>query len=156
MTKTTQFDPNLNLYVMTEDRGTGGKTIYTYLDEDCDTLHSVNDQPAVIAIDGNGDVFCQRWFKYGWDHRDNDLPASIFVGVYQEWCQNGNRHRNDNKPAIVYDNGNLSYYHHGKLHRTDGGPAQINGDYQIWAAHGNYYREDGGPTVVETMVHKCG
>ena len=62
-----------------------GDVIKTYKD---DNLHSFNDEPAVIYIDGS-----KFWYQDGKRHRDNDLPAVEFSDGSKMWYQNDLRHR---------------------------------------------------------------
>jgi len=45
-------------------------------------------------------------------HRDDDLPAVVYVGGTQEWYKNGQLHR-DNLPAIIYSSGYKYWYKYG-------------------------------------------
>ena len=47
-------------------------------------LHSPNDKPAVIWLNGS-----KEWYKYGQRHRDNDKPAIIFPSGKKQWWVNG-------------------------------------------------------------------
>jgi antitoxin component YwqK of YwqJK toxin-antitoxin module len=87
-------------------------------------LHSFNDMPAIIRLDGS-----QFWYKDGKLHRDNDMPAIIYSDAFikggeQFWYQNGKIHRNNDMPAVI-SNGSQRWYQNGKKHRDNDMPAII-------------------------------
>ena len=86
--------------------GTGifGST-YTYLN---DKLHSFNDKPACVHL--NGEL---SWYKYGKRHRGGGLPTLILNDGTKMWYWKGKLHRNDNLPAIEYASGVKIWYNHG-------------------------------------------
>jgi hypothetical protein len=71
-------------------------------------IHRDNDLPAVIYLSG-----IQEWYQYGKLHRDNDLPAIIGVHldieehIHKEWYKNGNLHRDNDKPALIHTYGTV-------------------------------------------------
>ena len=70
-------------------------------------LHRDDDLPAEIWVDGT-----QFWYRDGKRHRDNDLPAEIRADGSQLWYRDGKRHRDD-KPAIIYADGSQEWYQDG-------------------------------------------
>ena len=82
-------------------------------------LHSFNDEPAAIRIDG----IC-TWYLNGKIHRENK-PA-IISSEYKLWYLNDKLHRVDG-PAVICQNGYMAWYLNGKLHRVNG-PAVIESD----------------------------
>jgi hypothetical protein len=74
------------------------------------TLHSFNDQPACIWLDGT-----KLWYQHGKRHRDNDQPAIIYSSGTREWCQYGYNHRDNDQPAIIYSDGKQQWYQRGKF-----------------------------------------
>jgi hypothetical protein len=55
-----------------------------------DKYNSVNDQPALIHVDG-----VREWHQNGKLHRDNDQPAIICADGAQSWYQNDQLHRDN-------------------------------------------------------------
>ena len=60
------------------------------------TLHSWNDQPAIIHYYDNGSIWYQYWYKEGKYHREGDLPAIIIYYSndsieYQAWYKQGKK-----------------------------------------------------------------
>ena len=53
-------------------------------------------------------------YKHGELHRDNDLPAIVYLHGGKQWWQNGERHRDNDLPAIVWANGDKEWYQNGK------------------------------------------
>lgn len=84
-------------------------TVRTYLDGQ---LHSFDDDPAVLTREGR-----RLWYKNGKLHRDNDLPACIFVHD-KFWYKDGVYHRDDNKPAIEYADGRKYWYKMGVVYSS--------------------------------------
>ena len=80
------------------------------------SLHSVNDHPAVIFSD-NGE---QQWYAHGLRHRPEHLgPAWIKITPsLQLYYAAGKLHRRLG-PAMIYP-GQEKWYQHNRLHRTDG------------------------------------
>lgn len=66
-------------------------------------------------------------FADNW-HRDNDLPALVWVFGAYEWYLNGRRHRDKDLPAVSLSNGTYCWYKHGKIHRDNGQPAVVQPD----------------------------
>jgi hypothetical protein len=58
----------------------------------------------------NGD---QYWYKNGKAHRDNDLPAIIYIDKTRIWCKNGNYHRDNDLPAVIWWDGDQFWYKNG-------------------------------------------
>lgn len=52
-------------------------------------------------------------------HRDDDLPALMYLDGHKEWWYRGFRHREGDKPAVIYPDGSEEYYRYGSLHRID-------------------------------------
>ena len=73
-------------------------------------IHRENDMPAIIFI--NGDKY---WCKNGLNHRDRDLPTKIFADDSRIWYKNGQRHRNGDKPAIIFASGTREWWKNGKF-----------------------------------------
>jgi len=48
-------------------------------------FHRDNDLPAIIYVNGS-----KYWYQNNLLHRDNDLPAIIWMSGEKEWHQNGN------------------------------------------------------------------
>lgn len=91
-------------------------------------LHREGDLPAIIYADGS-----QHWYKDGLCHRDNDLPALIYAHGAKYWYKNNLRHRDDDKPAAIYANGSQLWYKNGLKHRTSNKPAVITKTkYEYW------------------------
>ena len=42
-------------------------------------------------------------------HRDDDLPAVIFINGQREWWRDGKRHRDNDNPAIIYKHGDKEW-----------------------------------------------
>ena len=60
----------------------------------------------------DGDMY---WYKNGFSHRDNDLPAVIYNTGTMAWCKNGNYHRDRNLPAVIYYDRTMAWYINGKF-----------------------------------------
>jgi hypothetical protein len=73
----------------------------------------------------NGNQF---WYQNGKYHRDNDLPAIIFICGSQYWYKNGLRHRDNDLPAVIYANGDQTWYQNGLVHRDNDFPEVIYAD----------------------------
>lgn len=60
--------------------------------------HSYNDEPA------ESHSLYKTWYRHGKEHRENDLPSSIFDPETKhesmQWCINGERHRENDKPSF--------------------------------------------------------
>jgi hypothetical protein len=78
------------------------------------TLHSFNDEPALITVDGH-----MVWSKNGKRHRDGDKPAIVYEDGKQEYYQNGKLHR-ESGPAVIHPDGAEDYYLKGKKVKADG------------------------------------
>jgi hypothetical protein len=72
-------------------------------------LHSFNDQPAIIYVNGS-----KFWYQHGELHRDNDQPAAIYSNGRKSWYQNGERHRDNDLPAVIHVDGLKLWYQYGK------------------------------------------
>jgi len=70
-------------------------------------IHNINDEPAVIYVDGT-----KMWCKNGMLHRDND-PAIEECGGAQFWYKNGLLHRDGDLPAAIYADGSKTWYKNG-------------------------------------------
>lgn len=92
-------------------------------------LHSINDLPA--SIDANGNKF---WFYDGLNHRNNDLPASIYNET-QIWFYNGSIHRENDLPAVMYTGGAQEWFYEGERHRENNLPAIIHTRVMEWWIH---------------------
>ena len=92
-------------------------------------LHRDDDLPAVLWLDGT-----RAWYQNGETHRDNDKPAFINPWGDQHWYQNGLRHRENDLPASIYVYGQTIWYFNGQKHRENNLPAVIyfNGDKEWW------------------------
>lgn len=88
-------------------------------------LHSLDDLPAVILLDGT-----KKWFKNNLLHRDNDKPAIIYPDNSEEYYYKGLLHREGDNPAKKDTNGNEIYYKHGICHRDNDKPAKIIKEYK--------------------------
>ena len=53
--------------------------------------------------------------EYGEFHRDNDLPAIIYLNGDKYWYKNGKRHRYGDNPAVICADGGKSWYKNGKF-----------------------------------------
>ena len=95
------------------------------------------------------DFGIQYWFKNGFQHRDNDLPAVIYTNGTKEWYKNGNYHRDNDLPAAILANGTQYWYKNGLRHRDYDLPAVIyaNGD-QVWYINGIIRRDNDFPEVI--------
>jgi hypothetical protein len=102
---------------------TGGQVSMNYQG----SLHSFNDQPAIIDSKGT-----KYWCQHGFIHRDNDQPAVIFSDNHKLWFQRGNLHRDNDQPAIIRSNGNRGWYQGGNLHRDNDQPAVISDFSKKW------------------------
>ena len=106
----------------------------------------MSNRPSACFIDGFGK---RSWFKDGKLHRDDDLPARVFVtDGRKEWYIHGKLHRDGDKPAIV-EGFNQAWFKYGKLHRDGDKPAIVDvvGDF-IWSVGGKRHR-DIGPACLD-------
>ena len=55
------------------------------------------------------------YFKNDSRHRDNDLPAIIYISGTRSWHINGKRHRDNSKPSTIYSDGKMEWYENGNL-----------------------------------------
>ncbi len=83
----------------------------------CGRLHRDNDLPAQIYLEHGTKIY----YRNGRIHRDcdefgEDQPAVYYMTGALGYYDNGNRHRNGDKPAIVYNDGGIEYYKYGQLH----------------------------------------
>lgn len=60
----------------------------------------------------------QMYMLFNKLHREDDLPAAIYLDGSCSYFYNGRLHRDSDLPAITYQS-RLEYYKHGKLHRDD-------------------------------------
>lgn len=112
-----------------------------------DELHSFDDEPAVFYTSGvnEGD---KLWYKSGFKHRDNDLPALIRSNGCKTWYKHGLIHRDDDKPAQISPMGK-SWYKNGKLHREgDKHSTKFFDGSKYWHKEGKLFRLN-GPAVVK-------
>ena len=117
------------------------------------TLHSFNDQPAVVYNNGS----CAYYTNDSLDRKNG--PASIYInenGKKHEYYKDGNRHREGGPAIIRYDlQDNIlseEYFINGQRHREDG-PAFISnsdphGQLRIWYMYNEIKRSDDGPTII--------
>lgn len=117
-----------------------------------------------IKVDDNGD---RSWFRNGWLHRDDDLPAieradgervwvDVARGCYRIRSKNGTVARLKNHiwnsdgdlPALELANGTREWREKGRFHRTCDLPAiEFADGGRQWYIHGKRHR-DTGPAVV--------
>ena len=50
----------------------------------------------------------------GREHRDDDLPSTVWGNGGQDWSQHGKYHRPNGLPAIIYSNGRMTWWEHGE------------------------------------------
>jgi len=115
------------------------------------TLHSLNDKPAVECIHSDTSqcsFFCSKeWYKHGKRHRENDLPALVYPGGHENWYWNGKLHRENDKPAVII-NGTKEWYTNGQRHREQDLPAIERDDgTREWLCRNIHHRENGKPAV---------
>ena len=48
-----------------------------------------------------------EFYSFGVQHRENDLPATVFADGTMHWYMLGKMHRNNSLPALITDNGNV-------------------------------------------------
>ena len=102
------------------------------MDSDQYSLHSFNDEPAVIRSDRY-----KAWYKEGELHRDGDEPAVIDSNGRKVWYKEGKRHREGDEPAIIFSDGTKAWYKEGELHRDGDEPAVIDSDgRKVWYKEG--------------------
>lgn len=116
-------------------------------------LHRDNDLPAVIYVDGS-----KFWFRDGVDYREDDKPASEFASGTLVWYLDGMVGRADDKPAIVWADGSASWYINGKRGRTSGKPGSVYADgLKIWYDEdGEIHRDSDLPAVERVEVNDQG
>lgn len=99
--------------------------------------------------------FCgvEEWYKNGLQHRDDDLPASIYVDGTKVWYNNGLIHRDGDLPAYIdIKYSRQEWYKNGKKHRDGDLPAIIHGDCQIWCKEGKFHRDGDLPAVIDDKL----
>ena len=52
--------------------------------------------------------------SHGLEHRDVDLPATIWSTGTQEWFHHGLWHRDNGLPAVIQNSGTMLWYEHGE------------------------------------------
>lgn len=72
--------------------------------DDAFRLHSVDDEPAIIDLDGS-----RKWYRHGLEHREH-APAVITVNGDETWYYDGKEHRPDGPSCSRTE----SYSVHGK------------------------------------------
>lgn len=90
------------------------------------------DLPAMIHYcPETGKQTLARWYKNGFEHRDDDKPSSLGidpetgVNFCESWAVNGLAHREGDQPSRIYKDGEtgniteLQYKKNGVLHRRD-------------------------------------
>lgn len=97
------------------------------------------------------------WLKYGYIHRDYDLPSIVSEDV-KFWYKYGDLFRNDDKPQIVRNNGSTFWYKLSKtkdyiLHRNNDLPSIIlYNDNKItiqeWYQNGVNDRDNDQPSII--------
>lgn len=107
-------------------------------------LHSINDEPAEVRVNGS-----RMWYFNGKKHRDGDKPAGVWANGTQRWYIYGKRHRDGDKPAEILADGTQRWFINGKLHRDGDKPAEIwPAGTQFWYINGNLHRDNDQPAVV--------
>lgn len=101
-----------------------------------------NEQYSIIELLENHPLYksVERWYNAeGLIHRDNDLPAEIYISkntdeiIKEKWYRNGVLHRDGNLPSVIrrkYNDGNIYiayeiWYKNGLKHRDNNEPAKI-------------------------------
>lgn len=106
-------------------------------------LHSVDDLPAWVT-----DRF-EGWYCMGELHRDNDLPAIIYIDGFKSWYQHGLVHRDNDQYAVIYSGGDKHWYYYNKLHRENDQPAIITkGGDKYWYYNDVKHRENDLPAII--------
>jgi hypothetical protein len=112
------------------------------------TLHSFNDQPAIIRNDSLRQWYQHEWYQYGELHRDNDQPAIIYSSG-KGWYQCGKTHRDNDQSAMIFSDGSQYWYQHGMLHRDNDQPATIKSNgCKEWYQHGELHRDNDQPARI--------
>lgn len=122
---------------LTKEEGEDDVEFFAYLEIEHfkdGKLHHDN-MPAGLTYRENGTISCERWFKNGQFHREDDKPVVI---VYHEngcvkkesWYKDNVLGRDGDKPAEIYyfSNGNTkikTWYKDGLVHRDNDMPAEI-------------------------------
>lgn len=91
--------------------------------------HNEGDMPAIITNSGD-----KYWYKSGLLHRDDDLPAVMYVDRL-EWWVNGTRCRPNDLPAVVSGHHKI-WYDKGVIHRSGDKPAIITETTLEWFEYG--------------------
>ena len=84
-----------------EQRDESDNSLRSY--DELGSLHSFDDKPAVIYIDGT-----KVWRKNGEFHRDNDKPAIVYPGGLKKWYVN-NKNQPDKYFVCIYVRKNKQY-----------------------------------------------
>ena len=75
---------------------------------------SEEDKKEIVLTD-----YCVSFRKNNLLHRDNDLPAIIYVDGSKVWYQNDLLHRDNGHPVIVRANGTKLWYQNGTCIRQE-------------------------------------
>jgi hypothetical protein len=92
-----------------------------------------------VVNDGYGEIIHYRNNVY---HRDNDLPAVVYLDEYKHWYQGGLHHRDNDLPAYENNTGTKIWFKHGKVHRDGDKPAIINNSYKAWVKNSQFHRDE--------------
>ena len=117
-------------------------------------LHSIYDEPAVIAFGIDGRMLYKNWYKNGYIHRDNNY-ACIYYDAAGEIIElksyNAGKLYSYNKPAhILYSNKVITeyaFYENDKLHNFNGVALYKNskikrGNGEFYFIHGRMHTEE--------------
>ena len=58
------------------------------------------------------------------EHRDGDLPATVWNDGAQYWSQNGKFHRDNGLPALIHPDGTMEWWERGELTGTKDNPPE--------------------------------
>jgi len=61
------------------------------------------------------DLDSTHYYKDGFSHRENDLPAIIWKDGGLTWCKDGLPHREGGKPAMVFADGRELFFVDGEF-----------------------------------------
>lgn len=82
-----------------------------------------------------------RWYKDGFLHQDNDLPA-VESKTVKKWYQYGQLHRNNDLPAVEFRTGSKSWWFDNKLHRENGPAIEEANGHKKWYLYDVEYTEE--------------
>lgn len=74
-------------------------------------------------------------------HSINDIPE-VDSEMRKLWWRFGKQHRGNDLHAVEYPNGDKEWYFDGNLHRGNGLPAVISIAEKCWFFHGKWYRSE--------------